>query len=140
MHSGQVRIPPHHLGTLPSPQFLQDMERSAILCMPACPRMTQIMPSEVFKSHRPASCAPRFGSRLENRLTFKDEHILIVLAFPSTKNRDSIFRKRYSNGFFCLGLIRVNPGSLAFEIDLLPLKMRHVGSAKSGFQCEGQHS
>ena len=46
----EVRVTPHHLGTLPASQLLQGVQGRPVLHMPARPGMPQIVPAEVLNT------------------------------------------------------------------------------------------
>lgn len=51
---GEVRVLLHHLDGFPSSQFFQHHQWRAALDVPACPRVTQVVPMEVLDTDRMA--------------------------------------------------------------------------------------
>ena len=73
-----MRIAAHHLDRFPTPQFLQDEERRAVLHVPTRLRVAQIVPAEIFNLRTLHRTLPGFGAHLRHRLTPKAEHICCV--------------------------------------------------------------
>jgi len=64
---GEVRKPPYHLRALPAPHFLQRVLRRAVLRVPACPGMPQVMPAKVADPSPRQRRIPGLGTDLGNR-------------------------------------------------------------------------
>lgn len=134
---GKVRVDAHHRGRGPSAHFLDRLERSAGLRVPAGPGVAQVVPVEVIaQAERSNGAAPGFGVYFLDRAASEDEDVAGVssaLAFKDGDGRGAQWDRVRAP---CLELIWRDPGDAGFEIDPVPAQIEDVSFSQAGFESE----
>ena len=125
----EMGIPSDHRFTLPSTKFLQHIQRCSLLRKPACPRVPEIMPSEILDPCPYECILPAFCVRPYDGLATVRENSLGVLADLLRQYVHCYRVQRNMNRFACLRLIWVYPADMANQIYLRPFQTQHVALA-----------
>ena len=132
MLRSQVSIAANHISRFPSPHLLQNLHRRSRLCMPACPRVPQIVPTKILDPGTRERLLPDPGVR--TLLSGKNQRRVTSLLFP--EHCSGIVVQGHRNRATRLGLIGVNPGKAPLTVNLPPLQPQHVPHAQP--RCQGE--
>ena len=122
----QVRIPFYHPTRSPTTQALQLIHPRAILNMPACQGMPQIVTSEICNTGTLQRITPHLTIGPIHRLTRPGKNTYRMLAYLLIQYRQGLLIQRHSDRLTGFGMHGLNPHMSSRKIDLLPFQLKHI--------------
>jgi len=111
------------------------MQWRSTLDMPAGPRVTEIVPSEVLDLGTFQGLVPSRRAHLLDRSPLEREHVIRVLADLLLHDRHGCAIEWHRNRLARLRLVGMHPRHLALEVDRRPLQSSDVGRAQTGLEA-----